>query len=71
LYASQNIIRVIKSRMRRWVEHTAYIAGMINAYTITVMKPQGKGLLGRAKCKWEDNIMTDFNKTGCGGLECI
>jgi len=36
LYASQNIIRLIKSRRTRWAEHVARMGEMRNAYTILV-----------------------------------
>ena len=28
-------------------------------------KPDGKRLLGRLKCRWEDNIEMDFREVGC------
>jgi hypothetical protein len=33
LYASPDIIKVIKSRRTRWVEHVAHMGEMRNAYT--------------------------------------
>jgi len=39
LYASLNIIRVIKSRRMRWAEHISHIRGMRNAYNILIRKP--------------------------------
>jgi hypothetical protein len=42
LYASPNIIRVIKSRRVIWAEHIANMGEMRNAYTILVRKPKGK-----------------------------
>jgi hypothetical protein len=47
LYASPNIIRVIKSRRIRWARYVAHIGQMRNAYKIVVGKPDGKRLLGR------------------------
>jgi hypothetical protein len=41
IYASPNIIRVIKSRKMRWEGHVACM-GEINAYGILVEKPEGK-----------------------------
>jgi hypothetical protein len=41
LYASRYIIRVIKSRRKRWAEHVALMGDMINAYKILVRKPEG------------------------------
>jgi hypothetical protein len=41
LYASPNIIRLNKSKMR-WVGHGAHMGDMINAYSILVGNPEGK-----------------------------
>jgi hypothetical protein len=45
LYASPNIIRVIKSRRMRWAGHVARMGEMRNAYDILVGKFEGKRLL--------------------------
>jgi hypothetical protein len=42
LYASSNIITVIKSGRTSWVGHVARMGEMINAYKILVCKPEGK-----------------------------
>jgi len=47
LYAASNIIKVIKSRIMRWVGHVARIGQMRNAYSILVGKPEGKRPFGR------------------------
>jgi hypothetical protein len=47
LYASPNIIRVIKSRNLRWVWHVAYMTEMIYVYKFFVAKPEGKKSSGR------------------------
>jgi len=36
-----------------------------------VGKPGGKRLLGRPRCRWEDNIKMDLQKVGCGGMDWI
>jgi hypothetical protein len=41
LYASQNIIRVIKWRMQ-WTGRVAHMGGMRSPYKILVGKPEGK-----------------------------
>jgi len=56
LYASSNIIRVIKSGRIRWTGHVARMGEMRNVYNIFVGKPEGKRPLGRPRRKWEDNI---------------
>jgi hypothetical protein len=47
IYASPNIIRMIKSRRMRWVWHVAYMGEMRNAYKILVRKPEGRRPLRR------------------------
>jgi hypothetical protein len=42
LYASQNIIRMIKSRMMRWAGHVTCIEEIRNVYNILVGKPTQK-----------------------------
>jgi hypothetical protein len=35
-------------------------------YRVLVGKPEGKKLLGRPRCRWEDNIKMDLQEVGCG-----
>jgi hypothetical protein len=42
LYASLNIIRVIKSRKMSWAGHIACMGGMENVYKVLVGKPKRK-----------------------------
>jgi len=37
---------------------------MRNAYKILVTKSEGKRLLGRHKCRWQDNIRMDRREIG-------
>jgi hypothetical protein len=60
-----DIIRVIESRKMRWAVHVARVRGMRNAYSILVGKPEGKRLLGRRRCGWENNVRTDLREVGC------
>jgi hypothetical protein len=53
LYASPNIIRVIKLRMRR-AEYVVRMVEIRNAYKILVGKPVREGQLGMPGCRWED-----------------
>jgi hypothetical protein len=36
-----------------------------------VGKRDGKRLLGRLRLRWEDNMKTDFQEVGCGGMDWI
>jgi len=47
MYASTNIIRLIKPRKMRWAGHVARIGAIRNAYKVLVGKSEGKRLLGR------------------------
>jgi hypothetical protein len=60
LYASQNIIRMIKSRKWKWTGYVACMGEMKNAYKILVRKPEGKRPLGRITRRWEGNIRVDL-----------
>jgi hypothetical protein len=49
LYASSNIVRVIKSRKIRWAGRIARMGKMRNGYHILIGKPEGKRPHGRPK----------------------
>jgi hypothetical protein len=51
LYASPNIITVIKSRTVRWVGNVARIGEIRNAYNILVEKSEVKITLGTYRCR--------------------
>jgi len=34
-------------------------------------KPEGKRLIGRPRCRWEDNIKMDLQEIGCWGRDWI
>jgi hypothetical protein len=63
LYASQNIIREIKSRIMRLAAHVARMGETRNAYNILIGKPECKRQLGRPRCRWED-IRMDSRELG-------
>jgi hypothetical protein len=69
LYASQNIIRVIKSRRMRWTGHVACIGEMSYAYGILVGKPEGKRTLRKPRHRWESNIKMDLREIGWEGVD--
>jgi hypothetical protein len=71
LYSSPTIIRIIKSRRMRWVEHVARIGKKRNAYRLLVGKPEGNRPLGRPRRRWVDNIKMDLGERGWGGVDWI
>jgi hypothetical protein len=64
LYASPNIIRVIKLRRKRWERHIARTGEMRSFYKVLVRKPEGKRSLGRHRRRLEDNIRKDLREIG-------
>jgi hypothetical protein len=62
LYSSANIIRMIKSRQMRWAQHVACMGEKRNTCSVSVGKPEGKIPLGRARCRWEENIKMDLRE---------
>jgi hypothetical protein len=51
---------MIKSRKMRWNERVALMGAVRNEYNVWVLKPEGRGLHGRPRCRWEDNIKMDI-----------
>jgi hypothetical protein len=41
------------------------------AYRILVGRPEGRGPLGRPRCRWEDNIKMDLQAVGWGDMDWI
>jgi hypothetical protein len=70
LYSSPNIIRVIKSRRMRLVEHVGRMGERRGLYGGLVGKPEGKRPLGRHRGGWEDNNM-DLHEVKCGAMDWI
>jgi hypothetical protein len=58
LYSSLNMVRVIKSRRMRWVEHVACMDEGRGVYRVFVGRPEGKrpledlGVGGRIILRW-------------------
>jgi hypothetical protein len=71
LYASRNIIRVIKSRRVRWAGQVAHMLEMWNAYKILIGNKQYKRLLGRPGHRWEGRIRMDLREIGWEGMDWI
>jgi hypothetical protein len=60
LYSSPSIIRMIKSRRKRWTGHVAQMGERRNAYKILVGMPEGRRPLGKPRRKWVNNIKMDL-----------
>jgi len=50
----------------RWVGHVARMGEDRVMHRVLVGKPEGKRLLGRPRCRWEDNIKMDLREVGGG-----
>jgi hypothetical protein len=68
LYVSPSVIRMIKSRWMRWVEHVACMEDVRNAYKILDNKPEERKPLRRPRKGWKDNIRIDLREIG---WECV
>ena len=42
-----------------------------SVYRVLMGKPEGKRLIGRPRCRWEDNIKMDLQEIGCWGRDWI
>jgi len=71
LYCPPDIVRVMKSRRMRWVEHVARMGEWRGVYRVLVGKPEGKRSLERPRRRWEDNIKMNLQEVGCGGMDWI
>ena len=60
IYASPNIVRVIKSRRMRWAGYIARVGARIGVYRLLVGKPERKRPLGIPRRRWKDNIKKDL-----------
>ena len=71
LYASPNILRVIRSRRMSWAGHVAHMGEERGVYSVLVGKPEGKRPLWRPRRRWVDNIRMDLQEVGCGYMDWI
>jgi len=55
----------------RWAGHVARMGERRGVYRVSVGKPEGKIPLGRPRRRWEDNIKTDLQEVGTGGMDWI
>jgi PAS domain-containing protein len=52
MYWSTNVVRVIRSRRKRWAGHVARMGERIGVYRVLVGISKGKSPLGRPMHKW-------------------
>jgi hypothetical protein len=71
LYASPNIIGVIKSRKKTWAGHVARLWYKRGSYRVLVGRPDSKRPLGKRKRRWDDIIKLDLQDVGWGGMDWI
>jgi hypothetical protein len=55
----------------RWAEHVAHMGEDRKLYNVLVGKPQGKRLLRRPRCRWEDGIRIDLREIGLRSVHWI
>ena len=67
-FCNTSIVRVVKSRRMRWAGHVAFMGEGRDVHRVLIGKPEGKGLLGRPRRRWEDNIKMNLQEVGgsCG-----
>jgi len=71
LYASPNVIRMIKTRSMRWVAHIACMGVVRIVYATLIGNAEMTITLGRPRHRWEDNIRLDLRETGWEGMDWI
>ena len=69
LFSSPNVVRVMKSRRKRWAGHVARMGDRGDVRSVLVGKSEGKRPLGRRRHRWKDNIMMSVQEVGCGGMD--
>jgi hypothetical protein len=67
-YSSPSIIRMIKENE---MGRACSTNGEMNTYRILVVKPEGKGQLGRPRRRWVNNIKVDLSEIGWDGMDWI
>jgi hypothetical protein len=60
---------MIKTMRVIWAGHVRRMVQRRNAYRILVGKADGKRILGRPTCRWEDNIKMPFREIEWGGMD--
>ena len=67
LYASPNIVQVIKLRTMKWAGHVARMGERRDVHRVLMGKPEGKRLLGIPRRRWEDHIQMESSGNGMWG----
>ena len=63
-YSLPNIVRVVKSRRKRWAGHVERMGEGRGVHRVLVGKPEGKRLVGKPGRRWEVNIKMDLQEEG-------
>jgi hypothetical protein len=71
LYSSSSIIRIMKSRRKRWAGHVAWMGEKRNVYRLLGGKPKGKRPLGRLRHRRMDNIRMALLEIGLNVVDGI
>ena len=71
MFRNKNIPRLIKSKTMRWAGNVARMGEWRGVYRVLVLISVGRRPLGRSRRRWEDNIKTDLQEVGCGGMDWI
>jgi hypothetical protein len=71
MYATSNIISVIRSKRMNWVGHVAHMGEIRNAYKSLVGRPEGKRPLGRPRRRWKDNNRISLGEIVWEGVDWI
>ena len=64
LYCSPNIVRVVKSRIMKWVGHVARMGESRGVYKDLVWEPEGQRPVRTPRHRWEHNIKMDLQEAG-------
>jgi hypothetical protein len=63
-YCTPNITWMIKSRIMRWVGHTAHMGERRGTYRVLMEKLDIKRPLGRSRHRWNYSIATNLKEVG-------
>ena len=58
-------------RTNRWAGHVARIGDRRVSGRVLVGRPEGKRLIGRSRCRWEDNTKMDLQYVAYASMDWI